>query len=262
MVVAIFVVAVTVAAAGFDLASSVDSRPATLFYGGPFVAVDGTLVAYRERGTAGSPVVLLGGAAEPSWVWHRVGPLLAAAHHRVGALDLPPFGYTQRHGPYTMAGGLSPLDGFEARLGIQRPLVVGHSLGAGVAVADALPDPHGVSDVVLLDGDALSFAGPGFMATLLAHAASRRRIDNRSNRKVGPGGFLHVSGGRQHPASPATDAWSSQASASPTRQRVSCLLRLCSWFHRPLCQRRRRPASRLPVRRHERLYDRSSSPPQ
>ena len=160
--------AVTIAATAFDLATAGTSRPATALYGGPFVSVGGTLVAYRAWGTSGTPIVLLGGAAEPTWVWRDVGPLLAATHHRVYALDLPPFGYTQRRGPYTMAGWLALIRGFEQRLGIQRPLLVGHSLGAGVAVAAALDDPGGVAGVVLLDGDALAFqGGPGWISDLI-----------------------------------------------------------------------------------------------
>ena len=162
--------AVTLAAIGFDVATAGESRPATALFGGPFVRVGRTLVAYRRWGASGSPIVLLGGAAEPSWVWHDVGPLLAAARHRVYALDLPPFGYTQRRGPYTMSGWLALVRGFEARLGIRRPLLVGHSLGAGVAAADALDDPGAVAGVVLLDGDALPFGhGGGWLTQLLVY---------------------------------------------------------------------------------------------
>src|SRR3954451_7138295 len=93
---------VTVAAVAFDLATNGEMKPAAELYDGPFVRVDGTLLAYRTWGTRGSPLVLLGGAAEPSWVWHEVGPLLARAGHRVYALDLPPFGYSERRGPYTL----------------------------------------------------------------------------------------------------------------------------------------------------------------
>jgi pimeloyl-ACP methyl ester carboxylesterase len=104
-------------------------------------------------------VVLLGGAAEPSWVWHDVGPLIARAGHRVFALDLPPFGYSQRRGPYSMTHWLQLVRGFERRLQIVRPVIVGHSLGAGVAVAAGLSRPDQVAGVVLLDGDALAFGG-------------------------------------------------------------------------------------------------------
>ena len=164
------VLALTLAATAFDLATAGDERPATALYPGPFAHVDGTLVAYRSWGTAGTPIVLLGGAAEPSWVWHAVGPLLAAAHHRVFAIDLPPFGYTQRKGPYTMTRWLGLLRGFEQRLHISRPVLVGHSLGAGVAAADALASPAGVAGIVLLDGDALPFGtGRAWIADLLVY---------------------------------------------------------------------------------------------
>jgi pimeloyl-ACP methyl ester carboxylesterase len=157
--VAVFAVAVTVAAFGYDLASNGDMRPATELYRGPFLRVDGTLLAYRHWGTHGSPIVLLGGFAEPSWVWHEVGPLLGRTH-RVYALDLPPFGYSQRRGPYTLARWTQLTLGFARRLGLDRPVVVGHSLGAAVAVDAALAAPMRVRGIVLLDGDALPGRGP------------------------------------------------------------------------------------------------------
>jgi pimeloyl-ACP methyl ester carboxylesterase len=160
-------VAVTLAAVAIDLSPLGAPRSASRLYPGPFVRVGSTLVAYRRWGSDGSPVVLLGGAAEPSWVWHRVGPLLAAGGHRVFAVDLPPFGYTQRNVRPTMAGWLSLLGGFERRLGIVRPELVGHSLGAGVAVQEAIERPRDVSGIVLLDGDALAFGGRAGWATHL-----------------------------------------------------------------------------------------------
>ena len=152
-------VALTVGAFVFDLATNGDEQPATSLYHGPFVGVAGELLAYRTWGSRGSPVVLLGGAAEPSWVWHEVGPRMARAGHRVFALDLPPFGYSQRAGHYTMADWLRLLQGFEQRLHLSRPVLVGHSLGAGVAAAAGLAQPRRVAGVVLLDGDALAFGG-------------------------------------------------------------------------------------------------------
>ena len=164
----ILLVALTLAAVAFDLATAHDQRPATSLYPGPFAKVGDTLVAYRRWGASGTPIVLLGGAAESTWVWHEVGPLLAAQHHRVYALDLPPFGYTQRRGPYTMAGWVALVRGFDARLGIRRPVLVGHSLGAGVAASYALRSPRAVRGIVLLDGDALPIGhGIGWFSHLL-----------------------------------------------------------------------------------------------
>jgi pimeloyl-ACP methyl ester carboxylesterase len=162
--------AVTLAAFAYDLATNSREQPAGSLYPGPFLRADATLLAYRRWGHTGSPIVLLGGAAEPSWVWHTVGLLLARHRHRVYALDLPPFGYSQRHGPYTMAHWLQLLQGFEHHLHLERPLLVGHSLGAGVAAAAALAHPHQVAGVVLLDGDALAFGGNhAWLADLLVY---------------------------------------------------------------------------------------------
>ena len=164
------VLVATLAAIAYDLATNGEEAPATSLYGGPFARVDGTLLAYRSWGHSGSPVVLLGGAAEPSWVWHETGPLLADAGPRVFAIDLPPFGYSQREGPYTMARWLQLLRGFERRLDVAHPVLVGHSLGAGVAAAAGLANPHQVAGVVLLDGDGLAFGGNhGWLADLLVY---------------------------------------------------------------------------------------------
>jgi pimeloyl-ACP methyl ester carboxylesterase len=170
LAVLVLIVAVTLAAFAFDLATSSRDQPPGSLYPGPFVRVGRTLLADRRGEHSGSPLVLLGGAAEPSWVWHDIGPRLARSGHRVFALDLPPFGYSERDGPYTMAHWLQLLQGFEQRLHIGRPVLVGHSLGAGVAAAAGLAHPHRVAGVILLDGDALAFGGNhGWLADLLVY---------------------------------------------------------------------------------------------
>ncbi len=163
----VLLVLVTLASLGYNAAWSGGERPAKALYPGPYVLVDGTLVAYRHWGDKGSPIVLVGGFVEPSWVWHLLGPLLAS-RHRVYALDLPPFGYTQRDGRYKLDDWVALLRGFERQMRLSRAVVVGHSLGAAVAVADALQHPTETSGIVLLDGDALAAGrGAGWLSHLL-----------------------------------------------------------------------------------------------
>jgi pimeloyl-ACP methyl ester carboxylesterase len=138
--------AVTAASLLYNLATR---HRDTFRYDGPTVAVDGTRLAYRRWGRNGSPIVLLGGFVEPTWVWHAVAPRLAR-DHRVFAVDLPPFGFSQRRGPYTLARWAQLVRDFDTRFGLRRPIVVGHSLGAAVAVSVA----HDAGGIVLLDGDA------------------------------------------------------------------------------------------------------------
>jgi pimeloyl-ACP methyl ester carboxylesterase len=82
----------------------------------------------------------------------------------VYAVDLPPFGFSQRRGPYTLARWSDLVRDFISREGLSRPVVVGHSLGAAVAVSVA----RSTRGIVLLDGDALpGGGGPGWATNLL-----------------------------------------------------------------------------------------------
>jgi len=111
--------------------------------------------------------VLIGGFIEATDVWRRVAPLLAR-RHRVYALDLPPFGYSERMGPYSLDAWLGEVEGFERALHIRRPALVGHSLGAAVVVGEALRRPRAVQGIVLLDGDALRAGGaPSWVRSLI-----------------------------------------------------------------------------------------------
>jgi pimeloyl-ACP methyl ester carboxylesterase len=151
--------ALTVASLAYNL---VTRNRDTAEYHGRSAVVDGTRLAYTRWGSHGRAIVLLGGFVEPAWVWHRTAPLLAR-DHRVYAVDLPPFGFSERRGPYTLARWTELVRGFVGQLHLGRPIVVGHSLGAAVAVSLA-PDASGV---VLLDGDALPGGGPGWLSRLL-----------------------------------------------------------------------------------------------
>src|SRR2546423_14004358 len=105
------------ASVAYTAATAGGVKPATALYAGPFVRVDGKLVAYRRWGTRGTPIILLGGFVVPSSVWANVGRRLAR-DHRVFAVDLPPFGYTERKGPYTLRGWTDLLRGFARRFGV------------------------------------------------------------------------------------------------------------------------------------------------
>jgi pimeloyl-ACP methyl ester carboxylesterase len=113
---------------------------------------------YREWGTSGTPVLLLHGFVESADTWQSTAQLLAR-DHRVYAIDLDGFGYTQRVAPYDTAHLTEQVLDFIRVMHLTRPLLVGHSSGAAVAGAVALAAPDEVSGVLFLDGDGLPLSG-------------------------------------------------------------------------------------------------------
>jgi pimeloyl-ACP methyl ester carboxylesterase len=110
---------------------------------------------YRTWGRSGSPVVLVHGTAESAGTWQAVGHRLGE-RHRVYALDLVGWGYSQRVAPFDLDHQTRQVLAFITALGLARPLLVGHSSGAAVVAEAALRRPHAVGGLLLLDGDALA----------------------------------------------------------------------------------------------------------
>lgn len=121
---------------------------------GRFIDVDGVRIHYLEQGE-GPPVVLLHGNVVTAEDFAYSGILdLAAERHRVIAFDRPGMGHSDRPNgrPWTPGAQADLLRRAFDRLGIERAVVLGHSLGAMVAVALALDHPGAVRGLVLLSG--------------------------------------------------------------------------------------------------------------
>ncbi len=140
---------------------------------GHVVATGDVRTHYESWGDAGSAVVLVPGFAESSYVFDALGPILAAAHHRVFALDVRGYGYTERRGPYTLASDTRQLADFLRVLHLRRTdgvstVVVGHSSGAAIAGDLALTRPTDVAGIVFLDGDGTPYGvGPAWAHALV-----------------------------------------------------------------------------------------------
>jgi pimeloyl-ACP methyl ester carboxylesterase len=110
---------------------------------GKFVSVDGIKLHYVEKGS-GRPVVLLHGDAGSSYDF-VLSPLLdkLAEKYRVLVFDRPGLGYSQR----PSKDGWSPLvqarliHGAVRQLGIEKPIVAGHSRGGATMFAWAMEYP-------------------------------------------------------------------------------------------------------------------------
>lgn len=121
---------------------------------GRFITVDGVRLHHVDRGQ-GRPVVLLHGNGAMIQDIEASGILTRAAeHYRVIAFDRPGFGYSERPRStvWTPSAQAALLHNALKQLGIQEPVIVGHSWGALVAVAMALDFPADVAALALLSG--------------------------------------------------------------------------------------------------------------
>jgi len=117
---------------------------------GGFVSVDGCTMHYVEKGT-GPPVILIHGDGGSVYDWTMSVFDRVARDYRAIAFDRPGFGYSERP-----ADGASPfvqarlIRDAAAELGVEKPVLVGHSRGGNVALAYALSYPGDVAGVVTL----------------------------------------------------------------------------------------------------------------
>jgi pimeloyl-ACP methyl ester carboxylesterase len=120
---------------------------------------DGIRLHARDWGGSGPPVVLLHGLASNARIWDGVAPRLAGAGLRVIALDQRGHGESdQPSSGYDFASVGRDLEAALAGLGLERPLLVGHSWGANVALQFAADRPGRVAGLVLIDGGLLGVA--------------------------------------------------------------------------------------------------------
>ena len=121
---------------------------------GRLIQVDDVKLHYVERGE-GPPVVLLHGNAVSLADFEASGLIdRLAATHRVIAFDRPGFGHSERPRDrlWTPTEQARLLHVALAQLGVERPVLVGHSMGTLVALAMALDHPAEVRGLVLLGG--------------------------------------------------------------------------------------------------------------
>ncbi|PNG27327.1 alpha/beta fold hydrolase [Methylocella silvestris] len=121
---------------------------------GEFLDVEGVRLHYLERG-AGEPLILLHGNGTQVEDFETSGLLdLAAKNYRVIAFDRPGFGHSSRpRGTiWTPAAQADLIHEAMIQLGVEHATVLGHSLGASIAVALALRHPASVKKLVLVSG--------------------------------------------------------------------------------------------------------------
>jgi pimeloyl-ACP methyl ester carboxylesterase len=124
------------------------------------VVREGVALAYEERGQGSPPMVFVHG-----WSCdHRYfGPQVErfSQDHRTIAVDLRGHGVSDApEQEYTMSGFADDLAWLCGELGAEKPIVVGHSMGAVIALQLAAEHPSVPSAIVMLDGGTRTMAPP------------------------------------------------------------------------------------------------------
>ena len=142
-----------------------------------YIDAQGTRIRYLEAGAehAGSPLLLLHGYGVGADIWfpHTL-PGLARYRHLI-ALDLPGFGYSGALPDYNLGAYAASLEAFMNALGLDRVDLLGHSLGAQIAIAAAADLPQRISRLVLVGSAGLPRLEPRWQVPvkMLADASMR-----------------------------------------------------------------------------------------
>lgn len=121
---------------------------------GQFVQAGDVELFIQEIGPVdGQPILFIHGTAAWSELWRETMTALAKAGYRCIAIDIPPFGFSER--PPTASYGNADqakriVDLMDA-LGIEHAILLGHSFGGGATMETALIIPHRIDALVLLD---------------------------------------------------------------------------------------------------------------
>jgi pimeloyl-ACP methyl ester carboxylesterase len=121
---------------------------------GSFIEVDGVRLHYSDRGE-GSPVVLIHGNMVTGDDYNTSGVAeILLENHRIIIFDRPGFGHSERPRGriWTADKQADLLHKALQQLGVVRPVVVGHSWGAIVAMAMAVRHEADTAGVIALSG--------------------------------------------------------------------------------------------------------------
>lgn len=118
-----------------------------------FVVVGGLKTHYVARGESGPPIVFVHGFGSCTYSWRKNLEPLAARGFRTYAIDVKGFGLTAKpkDGQYHLGAFSQQLLDFLDAMKLERPVLVGNSMGGAVIARLALLHPERVAGVVLVD---------------------------------------------------------------------------------------------------------------
>jgi pimeloyl-ACP methyl ester carboxylesterase len=132
--------------------------------------VRGVLV--ERHGKGGRPLILIPGLVSGSWAWQDTIRSFAG-EHAVYVLTLPGFDGRPPAGPNPLANARAAVAELIASRHLDKPVIVGHSLGGTLGIAVAEDRPEAIGGVVAIDGLAV-FPGTEELPPAARAAAAER----------------------------------------------------------------------------------------
>ncbi len=125
-----------------------------------FITINSHKINYIDMGV-GIPLVFIHGYGASIYSWRKNLPVLSK-YYRVCALDLLGFGFSDKplNGDYSVNSYMELIVQFMDALKIKKAILVGHSLGGGIAVLTALKYPARVKGLILIDAEAYAISPP------------------------------------------------------------------------------------------------------
>lgn len=126
----------------------------------PYADVDGVRIYYEVEGE-GIPLLMIHGASQDTLSWHDNIPYFSKSC-QVFAIDLPGHGKSAliNGRPTTTTKEFSDcIWSFIKAMKIEKPILIGHSMGAGIAIMVCIDHSDNIRGVVAVDGGA-AFSGP------------------------------------------------------------------------------------------------------
>jgi pimeloyl-ACP methyl ester carboxylesterase len=121
---------------------------------GQFVDLDGQRIHYDRRGTGPAVVLIHGASGNLRDFTFSISDALAEAGFTAIAVDRPGFGYSDRAEgeTFTPSSQAAVLRRAMAEIGVEKPIVVGHSFGGAVAAAWTVDAPEAIAGSVIVSG--------------------------------------------------------------------------------------------------------------
>jgi len=147
-------------------------------------------------------VIAVHGAGGGAWLWRRLREELNAGFSLL-AVDLPGHGKSTGKGESSVAPYSETVRNVASKLGISRPVLMGHSMGGAVSMTWALAHPGEVAGLVLVSTGARLRVNPAiFKAIEENYEGYLRGLENMSFGKNAPADMVEEAKAESGKASP------------------------------------------------------------